>query len=64
MMPDRDRELEQYLWLRDNAEEAAASLRPSDIRTAATLRSGAQKNIDLIEGRFFSSDRGGDTRRR
>lgn len=51
MMPYKKHELEQYRWLRDHADEAAASLLPGDIRTAETFRTGAQKMIDLIEGR-------------
>jgi len=49
MMPDPKRELEHYRWLRDHAEEAAACLRPNDIRTPEMLRHGAQQMIDLIE---------------
>ena len=49
MIPDPKRELEHYRWLRDHAQEAAASLRPGDIRTAEELRRGAQQMIDLIE---------------
>jgi hypothetical protein len=49
MNPDPKRELENYRWLRDHADEAAARLRPGDIRTAAMLRHGARQMIDLIE---------------
>jgi len=47
--PDKKCELEHFKWLRDHAEEAAASLRPGDIRTPEKLRHGAQQMIDLIE---------------
>lgn len=50
--PDREQQLAGFRWLRDHAEEVAAGLRPDDIRTAESLRRGAQQNIDLLEGRF------------
>ena len=50
--PDREQLLARFRWLRDHAEEAAAGLRPGDVRTAQSLRRGAQQNIDLLEGRF------------
>jgi hypothetical protein len=59
MMPNKKRELDQYRWLRDHADEAAASLLPGDIRTPAILRRGAQKMIDLIEGRLLLPRRRG-----
>jgi len=49
--PDKRRELEQYRWLRDHAEEAAKTFRPGDTRRDRPdlLRSGAEKMIHLIE---------------
>lgn len=48
--PDKRRELENYQWLRDHAEEAAKSFRQGDPRRdPEVLRSGAQKWIDLIQ---------------
>ena len=49
MTPGKKRELEHFRWVRDHAEEAAASLLPGDIRMPEKLRHGAQQMIDLIE---------------